>query len=337
MCKNIIISFDYELFFGDNPGTVQGSLVEPTKRILEALKYAQGSATFFVDYLMLKYMLAENETTKAEAQIIIEQLKDIVRQGSRIELHLHPHWVDAKYHDGKWDFSDFSHYCLNSFPQEEITKMFVEGTKFLESIAREVEPDYKIVAFRAGGWAILPFSKMKEGFVKAGIKVDSSVMQGAVIESNGITLDFTESPLKAVYNYKDDVLKEETGGPFVESQICSYRSNIFTYVYGSIWHHLHHCITNVLTDGSHYRTSKNQIDTNRKIVKKSRWEQMHSQQAFGLTGQPPYILRYHIRRCRQPLVVLISHPKDLSQLLLESIKGLKGQVRFESYQSVINN
>lgn len=335
--KKVIISFDYELFFGDDPGTVQGSLVGPTNQILEALRYAQGKATFFVDYLMLKYMLAENETTKAEAELIIEQLKDIVRQGSRIELHLHPHWVDAKYHTGKWDFSDFSHYCLNSFPQEEITRMFVEGTSFLESIARDVEPGYKIVAFRAGGWAILPFSKMKEGFTNAGIMVDSSVMQGVVIESNGLRLDFSDSPLKGVYRFTDDVLKEENNGAFVESQICSYRSNLFTYFYGSIWHHLHSGVTKVMTDGSHYRSSKNQLGTNRKVVKRSRWEQMHSQQAFGLTALPPCILRYHIRWSRQPVVVLISHPKDLSLLLLESIRGLKGHVKFESYQFVINN
>ncbi len=337
MSKSIIISFDYELFFGDNPGTVQGSLVGPTNQILEALKYAQGRATFFVDYLMLKYMLDENETTKAEAELIIEQLKNIVRQGSRIELHLHPHWMDAKYHNGKWDFSDFSHYCLNSFSQEEITRMFVEGTSFLESIAREVEPDYKIVAFRAGGWAILPFSKMKEGFTKAGIIVDSSVMQGVLIESNGMRLDFTDSPHRGRYKFTDDVLKEENEGTFIESQICSYQSNPFTFFYSSIWYRLHSGITNVITDGSHYRSSKNHIDTNRKIVKKSRWEKMHSQQAFGLTGLPPYILRYQIKCCPQPVVVLISHPKDLSRLLLENIRGLKGHVKFETYQLVIND
>lgn len=234
MKKKIIISFDYELFFGDNPGTVQGSLVGPTNQILEALRYANGKATFFVDYLMLKYMLRENDTTKADAALIIEQLKEIVRQGSRIELHLHPHWVDAKYHDGNWDFSDFSHYCLSSFQKEEITQMFVEGTDFLEKIAREVDPSYKIVAYRAGGWAVLPFNKMKEGFLKAGIKVDSSVMQGAIIESNGIKLDFTNSPIKAVYRFNEDVLKDEENGPFIESQICSFRSNIFSYIYGSV-------------------------------------------------------------------------------------------------------
>lgn len=334
MKKKIIISFDYELFFGDNPGTVQGSLVGPTNQILEALRYVNGKATFFVDYLMLKYMLRENDTTKTEAALIIDQLKEIVRQGSRIELHIHPHWVDAKYHDGNWDFSDFSHYCLSSFQKEEITQMFVEGTDFLEKIAREVDPSYKIVAYRAGGWAVLPFNKMKEGFLKAGIKVDSSVMQGAIIESNGIKLDFTNSPIMAVYRFNEDVLKEEENGSFIESQICSFRSNIFSYIYGSIWHHLHPNANVIMTDGSHYRASLNQSASNHHKVKKSRWEQMHRQQAFGLTGLPPFLLRYHIRHCRQPYVVIISHPKDLTQLLLENIRGLKGRVLFESYQTM---
>lgn len=44
--------------------------------------------------------------------------------------------------------------------------MFVEGTNLLTNIAREVDSEYKIVAFRAGGWAVQPFDKLKKGFQK---------------------------------------------------------------------------------------------------------------------------------------------------------------------------
>ena len=69
-----------------------------------------------------------NLGTISDYNLIVSQLKDIVRRGHRIELHIHPHWVNAKYNnDGTWDFSDYSHYSLNSFSQEEIMQMFVEG------------------------------------------------------------------------------------------------------------------------------------------------------------------------------------------------------------------
>lgn len=53
--------------------------------------------------------------------------------------------------------------------------MFVEGCEILHLLARSVEPDYKIVAFRAGGWAVQPFSLLKKAFLSADIRIDSSV------------------------------------------------------------------------------------------------------------------------------------------------------------------
>ena len=37
MKKRIILSYDYELFFGDRSGTVQKSLIEPTNQLLDAM------------------------------------------------------------------------------------------------------------------------------------------------------------------------------------------------------------------------------------------------------------------------------------------------------------
>lgn len=43
---------------------------------------------------------------------------------------------------------------LTSFSVDEIENMFNEGTKIINQIAREVIPNYCVVAFRAGGWAL---------------------------------------------------------------------------------------------------------------------------------------------------------------------------------------
>lgn len=331
MAKKIIISFDYELFFGDEPGTVQKSLLEPTAMLMDAMEYAGAKATFFVDYLMLKYMLAENEVTKSEANLIIEQLKEMVRRGHRIELHLHPHWVDAKYINGKWDFSDFSHYCLNSFPKEEITKMFVEGTKFLESIAREVESDYKIIAFRAGGWAILPFELMKEGFEKAGIKVDSSIMKGSVIHAYGYDLDFTSTPEKGIYKFSDNVLVEDVEGGFIEAQISSFKFNVITSYLRDFYTKFHPNFFVRLADGTHNRKKDH-----RKLAERTtKWQRLNKSQVFGLAGLPPFLLNREIHISKQEYVVIISHPKDIMPITLLNIRSMKGKGMFSLYNELM--
>ena len=136
--KNIILSYDYELFFGDRSGTVQKSLIEPTNQLMDAMESVGFRGNFFIDWQMLKYLnLEEDELCQRDYISIVEQLKDMIRRGHRIELHIHPHWVDAKYNgDGTWNFDEFRHYSLNSFTKDEITDMFVEGTNLLESIAR---------------------------------------------------------------------------------------------------------------------------------------------------------------------------------------------------------
>ena len=330
MAKRLVLSYDYELFFGDNPGTVQKSLLEPTAMLMDAMEYAGAKATFFVDYLMLKYMMAENDETRKEAQHIINQLKEMVKRGHRIELHLHPHWVDAKYINGKWDFSDFSHYCLNSFSKEEITQMFVEGTSFLECIAREVAPSYKIIAFRAGGWAILPFALMKEGFEKAGIKVDSSVMQGCKIYANDMELDFSNAPKESIYRFEDDVLQVNPNGQFVEAQICSFRFSILTSLLAIHYAKKYPAHFKCLTDGSHKR--KNEKPLPRPHL--SKWQIMHRRQVFGLGGLPSFLLNYEIRRSNASYLVIISHPKDIMPITCNNIRGMKNKFNFCTYKDL---
>lgn len=79
--KRAILSFDYELFFGDKSGTVQRTLIEPTNIMLNVLDEVGAQATFFVDYLMLKFLEKENcKRTLADLKAIEEQLMDIVRR-----------------------------------------------------------------------------------------------------------------------------------------------------------------------------------------------------------------------------------------------------------------
>ena len=223
--KKIILSFDYELFFGDCSGTVQKTLIDPTNKILDAMDSVGFQGNFFVDWQMLKYLKEVNtKKTIFDLNMIINQLKDIIERGHRIELHIHPHWIDAKYNgDGTWNFSDFQHYSLNRFTEEEIIDMFVEGTSLLTSIAHEVDLEYKIVAFRAGGWAVQPFSLLKKAFNKSGIKIDSSVAAGVYGKNQYSYFDFIDSPKDIAWIFENDVLIPQDTGSFIEVPISSYK------------------------------------------------------------------------------------------------------------------
>ena len=322
MRKKIILSFDYELFFGDRSGSIKNTLINPTRMLLDSMDDIGAKGSFFVDYLMLKRMLAECEETKAEAAIIIEQLQEIVSRGHRIELHLHPHWWDAKNIKGRWDFSDYSRYRLCSFSEPDITRMFEEGTNFLEDVARKVVKAYKVIAFRAGGWAVFPFDLLKKGFEKSGIKVDSSIMRGSLIRTPYYELDFRNTPNYDIYRFSDNVMAVDDKGCFKEVPISSLQFNCFTFFMTNVYFKAHKAQLKHLTDGTHYRSSDPPMESRALSL----WELAHRHRPYSLDGVvSPFVLNWMIRESKRKLIVFISHPKDIMPISCKNILGMKGK------------
>ena len=138
--KTIILSFDYELFFGSLSGTVLKTIIEPTYKLLDSMDKVKLKGNFFVDYLMIKRLKdCQDHYCQKDLLYIEKQLCDIIRRGHRIELHLHTHWYDAIYlGNGLWDFSNFSRYSISSFSIGEINDLFLEGVSYLNTIGSSV-------------------------------------------------------------------------------------------------------------------------------------------------------------------------------------------------------
>ena len=327
--KRIILSYDYELFFGDKSGTVLKSIIEPTNDLLEAMDLVGLKGNFFVDWQMLKYLKEEDtELTHNDYCLVINQLKDIIRRGHRIELHIHPHWVDAKYNgDGTWNFSDFHHYSLNSFSEDEIVTMFVEGTNLLTSIAREVEPTYEIVAFRAGGWAVQPFDKLKKGFLAANIKIDSSPCRGFCAKHTNSYYDFREMPDSCFYRFENDVCVENVEGNFIEIPITPLKRPFIVKVIERLYQ-LFTDNCEYLTDGSHMRKNESEVKDENFI--------MDSDLKMLNLYLSPYSMPIVINSYKdKELLCLIQHPKDQTKMTNKSIKVLGKLCKSITYKDLL--
>ena len=311
--KKIILSYDYELFFGDKSGTVQKTLIEPTNFILDAMDSVNAKANFFVDWLMLKYLKETNTVrTNEDYKLIVDQLHNMIRRGHRIELHIHPHWVDAKYNgDGTWDFSNFKHYSLNSFSENEIINMFVEGTKLLTNIAKEIDPEYELVAFRAGGWAVQPFNLLRKAFEKTGIKIDSSVAIGIAGQNQYSSYDFSNvnTSSKELYRFDSDVTYEVKNGHFIEVPISTYSRNIIYRVIDKLYRTFSKNNI-VISDGTHLRTGMH-------------YNYYSTRSMITLSRISPLSVYLSILSQTEPLITIIDHPKDFTLSAITSISLLK--------------
>lgn len=184
--------------------------------------------TIFWDILHY-YKSSELATTYPELKMdvnkIEEQILSMAQEGHDIQMHLHPHWLDAKYDEKGWHF-DYSRFSLQNLSENDdkddinsIAGCISFSKRLMESLIRNVKPDYRVTAFRAGGYLIHPFSKLKEALLSENIRMDSSVCPG-LKNNNGIfSYDFENYPFSQSYRFTDDPGRIDENGVFTELPI----------------------------------------------------------------------------------------------------------------------
>lgn len=325
----IILTFDYELYFGKNSGSVEQCILKPTEMLRQTFRETQIKATFFVDTICIHRLLNENSQTQTEAHKIIQQLKELLKEGHRLELHLHPHWLDAKYVDGKWLFDTYEHYRLHSLNRKQINGLFEEGVMLIKNIAKEIIPNYEVLVFRAGGWCIQPFSHVKEAFVQNGIKYDSSVTPMLSAKNLDHYFDFSEAPEELWYRFEDEVTEKQTDGAFIEVPITSCKKGLLLKLFDKLYNFKNR----VFGDGSGM-TIKNVEDKN--ILAKFIRIATPYHVSLSLDYSSYFSIHRMMRRKRKRLYVFMSHPKSLSMGTNRTLRKLnKRNYDFITYQDII--
>ena len=219
---NIYITLDYEIYFGENHGTVEKCIIYPTSELIRIAEKHNVRFCFFVD---CGFILKLDEYRKKFPQLekdylaITEQVKYLSRTGHDIQLHIHPHWEDSYYNGERW-IINVTRYKLSDFSDDDISDIVFRYKKVLTDLTGKT-----IFAFRAGGWCLQPFSKLKETFQKNNITLDSSVYRNGFFVSENYDYDFRDAPDKAIYKFEQDPVKENANGFFTELPISAIRNS----------------------------------------------------------------------------------------------------------------
>jgi hypothetical protein len=238
--KKIILTMDYELFLGEKTGTVKKCMIEPTAKLISCLKKNNSMMTVFWDILHY-YRLIELGQYYSELQkdklLIEEQILELVYNGHDIQLHLHPQWLDAKYEDGRWKFI-YDRYKLHNLLCENnvddintILGCISISKNLIESLIRKVNPDYKVTTFRAGGYLIEPFNKLKDALLSNGIYIDSSISPGIYNNDGLYSYDYRDYPLVQRYNFSITPKSIVEDGNFIEIPITSIKYPLYRNIY----------------------------------------------------------------------------------------------------------
>jgi hypothetical protein len=223
---NVYLTYDYELFFGDPTGSVEKCIIEPTNFLRQIAKDTGVKMVFFIDVGYLKKLeefRAQFPLVEHEYQLVFNQIKDLVAEGHDCQLHIHPHWEDCT-HDGcQWKMI-VDRYKLIDFSEEEIIEIVLEYKSILKSITQK-----PIIAYRAGGWCLQPFSKIQKAFSKAGLKIDSTVFPGGENKKGNYFYDFKNTPNKDKWQFSSDLCEEDVDGEFWEFPISNQKYSIWFF------------------------------------------------------------------------------------------------------------
>lgn len=307
---DIYITLDYEIYFGANHGTVEKCIINPTD---ELTRVADKHRIKLVQFVDIGFILKLDEYRKKfpvlekDYKAIIEQLQRLNSTGHDIQLHIHPHWEDSFYDGNKWVIN-VTRYKLSDFAEHEINEIVGRYKNALQVITSK-----DIFAFRAGGWCLQPFDKLKNPLFQNGIRVDSSVFANGCYASAQYHYDFKNAPLKSSWKFTDDPVKEAADGMFTEVAISSiYNSPLFywrLFLLGRLNPHFH----KPLGDGAPIPAPGQRF----KLLTH------HTHNTVSIDGYNASLLsralRQRLRMKNGNEMVIIGHPKSLTRYGLKAL------------------
>lgn len=221
----LILSQDYELFFQAS-GSIEKCLIEPCDLLLEFANKKGLQITFYVDAGMLCCMQrfsVNNACIERQLTKIKNHIESLVRAGHEIGLHVHPHWEETVWRKDAWQFSG-TRYQLRDFSDDEVAEIFRSYAAVLNGLA-----DGGVKSYRAGGFCVEPFARIKSSLLEHGITIDSSVVPGAVLQDADKGFDFRRAPDNGWWRFSSSPAIPDSGGEFIEIAVTPLELSVFHY------------------------------------------------------------------------------------------------------------
>lgn len=190
MLIHLALTHDWELR-GDGSGDIELLQFAPLRSLLEIYQKFGARTTILPDVaqqLAFRRFEHADPTLKLLADAWDEHVREAFRQGHDIQLHLHPHWLSARYAHKRWHLD--GDWSILNYDRDAASAMLAEAKKYLESVLHSIDSSYRCVAFRAGALAAAPSDHLLPSLAKLGIKLEVSVAGGLFVNSPILRLDY---------------------------------------------------------------------------------------------------------------------------------------------------
>ena len=319
----LVLSQDYELFF-QKSGTVEKCLIEPCAELASFAGRRGIPITFFVDTGMLRAMdrfAGKSKRLARDVATIRDNLRQLAAAGHELALHVHPHWEDTRWVDGRWDFSS-TRYQLRDFSDAEIADIFRSNFALLQELSPK-----PVVSYRAGGFCIEPFTRIADLFSELGIVVESSVVPGARLVDPEKGFDFSMLVDEPWWRFEKSPALPADNGKFIELPVTPNTVSLFFY-WGRLIDRLGPSRRSEnYGDGVSKAIGRKEIL--RRLLGGSRTSELSIDDA-----KAEYLVPLAASSPPRPIWHLMGHPKLLSQRSLAALDGFVAKTGVRRYRSV---
>ncbi len=227
-----IFTLDYEIH-GNGEGCPHALMVEPTERMMRQFERYGAKLTIMADIgeiLKFREYAREQGRDDYHYEAIASQLKDAIRRGHDVQLHIHCSYFNARCEGGKWR-QDWSEYNFAGLPLERQREVIRIGKEYLEGLLRPVDANYRCEVFRAANWSVSPSQNVVQALLDNGLRADTSIFKYGK-RSGLVNFDYTNAasnlaPWKADAN---DLCRRDENGKLWEYPIYSEHRRVGAFL-----------------------------------------------------------------------------------------------------------
>lgn len=187
---HLALTHDWELR-GDGSGNIEEIQFAPLRRLLGIYEQAGVRSTFLPDVmqqLRFRGLSGEHPELQPLADDWDELVRQTLRKGHDVQLHLHPQWLNGEYENGRWRLP--GEWAIVKYDEPTARSMLAQAKQYLEQLLRPLSADYRCMAFRAGALAAAPSDHLFETLAGLDIELDVSIAPGLVTNDHNLELDY---------------------------------------------------------------------------------------------------------------------------------------------------
>jgi hypothetical protein len=208
----VLVHDDWEIR-GNGTGNVADLQYLPSLFLLRLARELGLRVTFMAEVmqqLAMSHFAAAHRNLRIQTALWEECLAMYAEEGHDVQLHIHPHWHEARFEKG---FFRLGHnWNLATYPDAARTEILGSAISYLTTLMRKLDPQYAVHSFKAGSWGLQPSGGLLRDLDRAGVRLVMGPGKAIALKSPYFEADYRamEEDLLPYYPNFDNVERVST-------------------------------------------------------------------------------------------------------------------------------